>query len=512
MEYITHPMIRPGTVGRREYQVTIAESAKNRSTLVVLPTGLGKTPVSLLVMAHRLQYGKILMMAPTKPLVSQHEVYFRKHLLLDTDQVNLLTGTIPVKKRKGIWDASRVVLATPQTIQNDLNNQVYSLKDFSLIVFDECHRGVGDYAYRFVSEIYMQQNPDGQMLALTASPGGDKSKIDQIKKNFDIAHVESRSETDPDVSPYLHKKEMEIVRFTLPDDLRLTSTLFSQILQNRFSILKTYGFNLPNVINPPMKVLNGVKMAIDGMIQSDDPEMKSIGYQAVSYHAEIMKVRHGVGLCECQGTIALQRYLYKIKTGASKADVRLANSPEFKEIMAMAETWVDEQHPKITHLPAMVKRELDENPDSRILIFASLRDTVSNIVSMLKKEGVSVVRFVGQASKSDDEGLSQKKQIETVKKFADGEYQVMVATSVAEEGLDIPSVDLIIFYEPVPSEVRSIQRRGRTGRFGNGRVITMVTTDTVDDVYLAVATKKEEKMKDRVAEMRKRAPISIIDY
>jgi len=508
--YIEHPLITPNKIELREYQKNIAEASKSKSTLVVLPTGRGKSAVAVLVMAHRLQYGKALMLAPTKPLVAQHETYYRSTLTLPKDQINMLTGTISVKKRREIWNTSKVILATPQTIENDIKNGVYDLSGISLLIIDECHRGIGNYAYTTVAEQYIADKPNGVILAMTASPGSDKSKIDEIKRHFDIEHVESRTDTDPDVVPYVHATDMEYIRYDLPDDLRRISDLFKQILEDRFTLLKNMGFSLPNTTSPPMKVLNDLKKTIDCMICSDG-DSQTIGYAAVSLHAEILKVRHGIGLAECQGSVALQRYLYKLKGGSSKADIRLCSSPEFIEIFDIAKDWKDEQHPKVINLPLLVMDELEKDPDSRILIFASYRDTVSNIVHELKEAGISVSRFVGQARSSDD-GLSQKKQIETVEKFRDGEYQVLVATSVAEEGIDIPNCNVIIFYEPVPSGIRTIQRRGRTSRFSDGRVITLIANNTIDEVYLQVAKKKEESMKTQISDMRKKKPISILDF
>ena len=82
-----------------------------------------------------------------------------------------------------------------------------------------------------------------------------------------------------------------------------------------------------------------------------------------------------------------------------------------------------------------------------------------------------------------------------MEKFREGEFNVLVATSIAEEGLDIPEVDLVVFYEPIPSEIRHIQRRGRTGRKNLGSVLILATKDTIDQRYLDVSRKKIQKMK-----------------
>jgi Fanconi anemia group M protein len=105
---------------------------------------------------------------------------------------------------------------------------------------------------------------------------------------------------------------------------------------------------------------------------------------------------------------------------------------------------------------------------------------------------------VGQSSKGEDEGINQKKQEGIIRGFREGEFNVLVATSVAEEGLDIPSTDLVIFYEPVPSEIRTIQRRGRTGRHHAGKVIILIYKDSRDSAYYYSSIRKEAAMRKNI--------------
>ena len=138
---------------------------------------------------------------------------------------------------------------------------------------------------------------------------------------------------------------------------------------------------------------------------------------------------------------------------------------------------------------------LKENPDSRVIVFTNYRDTAEIVANALSGvPGIVPIRFVGQGSRHKDKGLTQKQQGEILDKFRAGEYNVLVATSVAEEGLDIPSTDLVLFYEPIPSEIRSIQRKGRTGRQHKGRVIVLVTKGTRDEAYYWSSKNKEKKM------------------
>lgn len=90
--------------------------------------------------------------------------------------------------------------------------------------------------------------------------------------------------------------------------------------------------------------------------------------------------------------------------------------------------------------------------------------------------------------------MKQEEQAQVLESFRRGEFSVLVATSIAEEGLDIPEVDLVIFYEPIPNEIRYIQRRGRTGRRTSGSVIILVAKDTIDERYLNASKRRMERM------------------
>ena len=104
-------------------------------------------------------------------------------------------------------------------------------------------------------------------------------------------------------------------------------------------------------------------------------------------------------------------------------------------------------------------------------------------------ENVKPIEFVGQR-----EGMTQKEQNQRLSDFRDGHHNVLVCTSIGEEGLDIPEMDLALFYEPVPSGIRSVQRRGRVGRQKIGKIVFLITRDTRDEAYYWTAKKKEQSM------------------
>jgi Fanconi anemia group M protein len=140
------------------------------------------------------------------------------------------------------------------------------------------------------------------------------------------------------------------------------------------------------------------------------------------------------------------------------------------------------EHPKINKLG-----EILQTFSGKALIFSSYRDSVDIIYKKLNEMGISAGILIGKAGEA---GLKQKKQIETVQKFRDGEFKVLVATRVGEEGLDISEVNQVIFYDNIPSSIRFIQRRGRTGRKDTGKLIVLMAKDTIDETYYWIGKRK----------------------
>jgi len=189
--YYNHPLLRKNSLRYREYQENISNSALNKNTLVILPTALGKTIISLLVSVNILYNHKdkrILILAPTRPLVNQHWDSFISNIKLLDEQTVVVTGKIPPHARTIVWNNKmiRIFFSTPEVVRNDLVEKRLSLADFFLVVFDEAHRAVKDYAYTFIADKYIKQCLNPLVLGLTASPGSEKNKIQEICNNLFI--------------------------------------------------------------------------------------------------------------------------------------------------------------------------------------------------------------------------------------------------------------------------------------------------------------------------------------
>jgi len=496
VQYINHPLIKPDTVEQRLYQLSIAGEAVKKSTLVVLPTGLGKTIVALFVMVSNLSKGKVLLLSPTKPLVEQHAAFLKSALTIMPETIVLFTGTTPPGKRASMWETAQVVVSTPQVIENDLLGKKIDLENVSCIIFDEAHRATGDYSYVYIAEKYMQQNKEPLVLGITASPGSDPAKIQEVCANLHIAAVEIRSDSDPDVRPYIFDKDVEWIYVPIPVEIKSLKQPMDKVLADRMNKLRELGFISPYQTRLSKREMLDLQARMQSRLGSA-PDQKV--YQGISVLAEIFKISHAIEIAETQGVNALSKYFERLENEArSKSGSKAAKRLMEDLIMRQAVHHLagcNDNNPKLNVVKQLVQKQISENPQSRVIVFTNYRDMAEHVTESLKDvEGIKPVRFVGQASRYRDTGLTQKQQVGIIQKFREGEYNTLVATSVAEEGLDIPATDLVVFFEPIPSEIRSIQRKGRTGRKHAGRVVILMAKGSKDEAYHWTSNRKERSM------------------
>ena len=504
---LENPLLAGNELEERAYQVNIARACLERSTLVVLPTGMGKTVVALLVLAERLQKGagRVLFLAPTKPLVEQHATFLRARLRDDLS-IGVLTGEVAPADREWTWIHDDVIVSTPQVVRNDLKYERMDLEGFGLVVFDEAHRAVGDYAYVQVGHAY--KAVAGLVMGITASPGSDPERILEVTRNLGIEGVEIRTEFDPDVVNYIHDVKMERVTVSLPPAMTRIRDLLRAAFEEVSSDLQRRGF-LPERRRATIREIVAAQRRVSQRLGRGEKNYHL--YRAASNLAVALKINHAVEMLETQGLRALRSYAKRLEQEAreedsSKASKALVRIPKVHEAFKQARLTRPED-PKVGKVRAVMADQFAAKPASRVILFTHYRETAEEMVRVLAElPGLKPFRFVGQADRAGDRGLSQREQVDLIERFKAGEFNVMVATSVAEEGLDIPSTDLVVFYEPIPSEIRTIQRRGRTGRDRPGRVVVVVTKDSRDEAYLYSARNKERKMHrelDRLRELLK---------
>ena len=479
----------------REYQENIVKTALHHNTLIILPTGLGKTKTAILLAIKRLNDYKntqILFLTPTKPLASQIKKEFQNSTNIEEDYIQMLTGIISPKNRIEIFKKSKIIIATPQTIQKDLENKRINLEDVSLLVIDEAHRSKENYANTRVALFYNQQANHQRIIALTASPGGTRDKINEVCKNLFIEKIEIREEEHKEGAQYVMKKDITWIEVELPKEMKEIHRVIKNVYKLRLKDLEKLGFYKPaNVINKTdiLKLQSQLRKEIENKNQ--------IAFYGISLTSYLLKIDYLLELLETQGLESIQKYWEKLKSENSKAAKALVSNKEIKEVMEKNKDLIKKgiKHPKLLALMETLKKEQEK---TKTIVFANYRDTIDEIISFLSQEPkIRPLKLIGQKS-----GLSQKEQISTIKTFEEEDYNTLICTSIGEEGLDISGASLAVFYDCVPSEIRAIQRAGRVGRMSSGRIIQLITKDTREQGYYWSAKRKEKSMKYILKQMQ----------
>lgn len=538
INYFSHPLLRDNVLNYRQYQQDIVTKLLYNNSLVVIPTSLGKTIIALLVCIDILfnwKHSKVLILAPTRPLVMQHFNMFRSHTVL-SEQCVALTGNVSPEIRETIWRSHsiRIFFATPELVINDLRNNLIKKEDFYLLVFDEAQRTVKDYSYTHIAKQFYDAATNMRpplILGLSASPGFTEEKVREVCSNLFIEQIIAKTEDDADVLPYVYNTSIEYCHLKMTDsDVEISRLLKSMISDYIGWLIKNKFLKKKQIENVYKKDLLELRDSIISHLDPKNPNFLLIA--GLKYQSISMILYYCRDLIESQGDFALRKFLNSSKLNESKTYAEFFADNRIKEIVQILNIHINKSSPKFEKLLSIIaefgllekyqefnlkhnsktnftqknlklesingnsfEKQTFKPIQKKILIFSQYRNTLEEITEFLNMHNISCKGFFGQSKKNGQKGLDQDKQLSILEDFRNGKFQVLVATSVAEEGLNIPNVDLVIFYEPVPSEIRFIQRKGRTGRFSNGRVIILSYEDSIDIKYLDSSKRKLSKMK-----------------
>lgn len=519
--------IYPTNLEVRDYQYNIVQRAFYDNLLVALPTGLGKTFIASTVMLNFYRWfpqSKIIFMAPTRPLVAQQIKACCGITGLPSSSVAILLDKTR-RNRGEIWRSKSVFFTTPQVVENDLASGLVNPKSIVLLVIDEAHRARGNYAYNNVAKFLNRFNSSYRILALTATPASDVEGVQEVIDNLNISKVEVRTEESIDISKYMKRKRIERVSVGSSLDIRECEELLADAIS---PVLKLANQRKIYDMTDPRKINAFLVLSAQKRIQADPtiPE----GLKWANYF--ILQLLNVAGQCfrrlNIYGIKAFYDYFsekhrefttkHKKKASKNKNAVQFYFHPSIMALRdkcrALSSDGEGTDHPKLEVLmnELAVFGEHCDALGSRAIIFTEFRLSALDIVNAIEKfgHGLKPHIFIGQAkekekfdedaylskgkskkkkteSKSRDsslvarstsevaqaKGMSQKVQKEIVKKFRLGDINVLVATSIGEEGLDIGEVDLIVCYDSTSSPIKNIQRMGRTGRKRDGKVLLL---------------------------------------
>ncbi|XP_040916289.1 Fanconi anemia group M protein isoform X2 [Toxotes jaculatrix] len=508
--------IYPTNYPIREYQLKISEAALFQNTLVCLPTGLGKTFIASVVMYNFYRWypsGKIVFMAPTKPLVAQQIEACYKVMGIPQAHMAELTGSTAAKQRQELWKSKRVFFLTPQVMVNDLTRDTCPAQQVKCVVIDEAHKALGNHAYCQVIRQLSSQSLQFRILALSATPGGDSKSVQSVISNLLISHIELRSEESPDIQAHSHQRCVNKVVVPLGEALSAHQARYLQVLEKFMSRLVQNRV----MAHKDLKTLTKYQLILARDQFRKNPQSYIKGPQQGMLEGDFalcISLYHGYELLMQMGLRSLFFYIQGIMDGSremSRARNELQRTPTFMHLYHEMEAMFvkpsagpDEpfiySHPKLEKLEDVVLQHFRLWPDNsadnngsgsrevstRVMIFSSFRESVQEIAAMLNRHAplIRVMTFMGQASAGKGvRGFTQKEQLEVVHRFRQGGFNTLVSTCVGEEGLDIGEVDLIVCFDAQKNPIRLVQRMGRTGRKRQGRIVVILAEGREERTY-----------------------------
>lgn len=540
--FIEHPLFKSRAIEARWYSLAIANKAIGKNSIIVIPTGLGKTYIFFLLLPLIIAQEpekKIILLCPTKPLCEQH---YRTMTEIIKVKTAIIFGQTSPKKRLKIWQENQVIIATPQTILAELkkNSGLGKPEDIKLAVFDEIHHASKEHAYAKLAAQYAE-NPNCVIHNLTASPDHE---IDTIRKwqkllKVDDHHLLVRNYESLDVRDYVHLRHIKAISLPTVQSgmqiafheklVNLLDGLFSYInSQLKLTISNmAYHDSEGRVIGVKFKELDELRKKVsDALDQNKNRiswEKKKKAYEILRDLALLVAFSHAVSVND-KGLAELTKYLQKqyhcLLKNPRQFQRCLCENYEIKSIVTelyINRLWKVEDWPSIIYpkppernpdtrswqqalidskLPKLIEI-IEQSNSSQFIIFTNKRDTLHKVVYYLKNK-LSQKRvgvLTGMSSNFNDPGLSHKDQISTLNDFRDKKIDILVSTSVGEEGLDFPSVDAVIFFEPIVEIRRYIQRLGRTARHRDGTVYILMFKGTEEEKMYFISRGRENKVK-----------------
>ncbi|KAH9757852.1 DEAD-box ATP-dependent RNA helicase FANCM [Citrus sinensis] len=437
--------IYPVNVPVRDYQFAITKTALFSNTLVALPTGLGKTLIAAVVIYNFFRWfpdGKIVFAAPSRPLVMQQIEACHNIVGIPQEWTIDMTGQISPTKRASFWKTKRVFFVTPQVLEKDIQSGTCLMKYLVCLVIDEAHRATGNYAYCTAIRELMSVPVQLRILALTATPGSKQQTIQHIIDNLYISTLEYRNESDQDVSSYVHNRKIELIEVEMGQEAVEINNRIWEVIRPYTSRLSAIGLlqNRDYQTLSPVDLLN----SRDKFRQAPPPNLPQIKFGEVeAYFGALITLYHIRRLLSSHGIRPAYEMLEeKLKQGSFARF--MSKNEDIRKVKLLMQQSISHgaQSPKLSK---MLEVLVDHFMKTSLVIVLPFRDIMNALATI--GDLVKATEFIGQSSGKASKGQSQKVQQAVLEKFRAGGYNVIVATSIGEEGLDIMEVDLVICFD-----------------------------------------------------------------
>uniref|UniRef100_A0A8C8E9Q7 RNA helicase n=1 Tax=Otus sunia TaxID=257818 RepID=A0A8C8E9Q7_9STRI len=498
------------------YQTELAQPAINgKNTLICAPTGSGKTFVALLICEHHFQNmssgqkAKVVFLATKVPVYEQQKNVFRQHFERSGYSVQGISGetVANVSVEKVIQDSDIIVL-TPQILVNSIEEGIISsLSIFTLMIFDECHNTTGNHPYNVLMTRYLQQKFDSsasqlpQIVGLTASVGVGNAK--SVKET--IEHICT-------LCSYLDIQALSTVRENKEDLQRFRNKWVKMRVQNHFADIisglmsetealmrKNYSVDTISQINKndfgTQKYEHWIVATQKKcrLLQLADKEKESSICRDLFICTEhLRKLNDALIISEdarIEDALAyLTEFFTNVKNGPyTELEEQLTAKFQEKEpeLTSLSKDESNE-NPKLEELACILDEAYRYNPQTRTLLFAKTRALVAALKKWIEANPLlSYIKsdvLMGRGRRDQKTGMTLPMQKDVLDAFKTNEdSRLLIATSVADEGIDISECNLVVLYEYFGNVTKMIQVRGRGRARGSKCILVTSKKEVVEN-------------------------------
>ena len=464
----------------RKYQWELARPGINgENYIIIAPTGSGKTLVAALVISSQLQRNQsracchVVFVVPTKPLAEQQKEEFAR--FIPGAKVGVYTGDTLDTVADSIRQRNDITVCTAGKLHEEMQNGKVTFDQISLVVFDECHHTKKRHPYALLMLSYLECHGDltlPQIIGMTASPGaGENPDLDKVKT---IQHLLSLAAHLDATSGFCYVKEN---REELQQCTKNTSISLN-ILKPRDASNDPFIGQITVEMTELEDFVPDVKNLFEKWSQKYETKIQQVKSQLELASSDKRDQISTLELLRCYSN-ALSMYMDLQKKDAVKVMLEFTGLPQDDAIATPHERSIKSRMNMliegISKLPLRenpllegVRRKLHQiyhdKPTSRAILFIRTKNHAFALKEwVLENSELSclIPDVITGHTRDTGTGMTQTEQQEVMDKFRTGKTNLLIATSVAEEGLDVPECNLMIRYLHVSDEIAHVQTEGR---------------------------------------------------
>ncbi|XP_041858379.1 interferon-induced helicase C domain-containing protein 1 isoform X2 [Melanotaenia boesemani] len=484
----------------REYQMDVARPAlEGKNIIICLPTGSGKTRVAVYITKKHLDSrreegkpGKVVILVNKIPLVEQH--YSKEFLpfLKPTYKVERVSGDSQLKiSFAKIVKKNDIIICTAQILENyleranDGDDEGVNLSDLTLIVIDECHHTQKGGVYNHIMMRYLKQKHRNkrlikeqkqpvslpQILGLTASPGvGKATKMEKAEEH--ILRICANLDASKIMSLGDFKKDPRKTILTVEDRKQ---DPFGDVIKKIMSVIHQHAQLSPTCDLGSQNYEQWVVQKERQAAKEEDQVVRVCAEYLRQYNDSLL-LSNTIRMCDAL-TYLNNHYKEQIKkkTAPEEEKIQITATERFlfnlfkenKEELERLAKIPEYENDSLSKLRMRILQEFSTRDEARGIIFTKTRHSAITLSQWIQENpkfadiGVKPSHVIGGGDQSDVKPMTAAEQKDVLKKFSTGEVNLLIATTVAEEGLDIPACNFVIRYGLVTNEIAMIQSQGR---------------------------------------------------